>query len=68
MTIGVLFGKMKFFAERPHKLKSGAKNKKFFCEILLLKHSAAQGPWIKKRDGTIVYHDITELYTSLSVH
>ena len=26
MTIGVLFGKMKFFAERPHKLKSEAKN------------------------------------------
>ena len=31
---------------------------KLFCEILFLKHSAAQGPWTKKRDGTIVYHDI----------
>ena len=32
---------------------------KLFCEILFLKHSAAQGPWTKKRDGTIVYHDIS---------
>ena len=41
---------------------------KLFCEILFLKHSAAQEPWTKKRDGTIVYHDITELYTYLSMH
>ena len=33
MTIGVLFGKMKFFAERPHKLKSGAKNSYLYCNI-----------------------------------
>ena len=28
--------------------------------IFILKHSAVQGPWSKKRVGTIVYHDITE--------
>ena len=33
---------------------------KLFCEILFLKHSAAQEPWTKKRDGTIVYHDISD--------
>ena len=33
---------------------------KLYCEIWFLKHSAAQEPWTKKRDGTIVYHDITE--------
>ena len=41
---------------------------KLFCEILFLKHSAAQEPWTKKRDGTIVYHDITDLYTSFAAH
>ena len=49
-------------------VNKGLETKKLFCEILFLKHSAAQGPWTKKLDGTIVYHDITELYTSLAAH